>query len=362
MATIDFDRLNKACDERRIYALQLEIGDICEQGCTYCYMNALPQVYNQLSDEKITEILHDCKHLGISAVEWLGGEPLLRQSIFEHMGLATDLGLRNNVWTGGLPLTDMKVLRQTLHHARYGLISVHVSTVNPKTYRRLHPERPASDLTRIVEAVERLLELGYPADQIINSVTFTGMQTADDMIETIDYFERRFGILTSLNVYHTYLRPGQSRSELEQFIPDRAAVSKVYRRWTRQYNVERLPMNCVNKQYCSATMAVLCDGSVTPCATIRPTDAPKLTNGTSLFDIFQDHREELIFGHFRDPENLPPECRTCVLADCCWGCRSRAFAAGEGIYGRDPRCFRHPAKSAKHPGNEASRSRPQSED
>ncbi len=347
MATIDFDRLNEAYDEARIYALQLEVGDICEQGCIYCYMNALPRVYNQLSDGKITEILHDCKRLGISAIEWLGGEPLLRQSIFEHMGLATDLGLRNNVWTGGLPLTDMKVLRQTLHHARYGLIAVHVSTVSPKTYRRLHPERPTSDLTRIVEAVERLLELGYPADQIINSVTFTGLQTPDDMIETIDYFERRFGILTSLNVYHTYLRPGQTRRELEQFIPDRAAVSKVYRRWTQQYNAERLPMNCVNKQYCSATMAVLCDGSVTPCATIRPPDAPKLIESRSLRDIFHQHREGLIFGRFRDPDNLPEECRTCVLSESCWGCRSRAYAAGEGVYGRDPRCFRHPVRSGR---------------
>jgi MoaA/NifB/PqqE/SkfB family radical SAM enzyme len=30
------------------------------------------------------------------------------------------------------------------------------------------------------------------------------------------------------------------------------------------------------------------------------------------------------------------------MNDQCWGCRSRAYAAGRGIHGKDPRCFRFP--------------------
>ncbi len=337
---IDFDKLFQAYENRGFYSLQLEIGDICHQGCVYCYMNALDSQSNSLSDSQIRRILEDAHRLGISAIEWLGGEPLLRHTVFEHMALCETLGMRNNVWTGGLALQQDDILRNTAKYARNGLISVHVSTVDPQLYKIMHPKRPQNDLDVILNRVQDLLDLGYPSDQLLNSVTFTGLQSAENMIETIDYFEQAFGIKTSLNVYHTYLRPGMTRADLQRFIPDRTAVKKVYKRYCRQWGVKEFPMNCVNKQYCSATLAVLCDGSVTPCATIREQNAPSIHDDPSLYRIAEKHRDHLIFSRYRDMKNLPTPCRQCRLRDTCFGCRSRSYAAGKGLYGRDPRCYR----------------------
>ncbi|HDQ71008.1 MAG TPA: radical SAM protein [Chloroflexi bacterium] len=337
---IDYERLQSAYERETFYSLQLEIGDECQQGCLYCYMNAVEHGENTLSDEQIGRILCDAHALGVAAIEWLGGEPLLRTSIFEHMAFASSLGMRNNVWTGGLPLAEDGILRQTVEWAQDGLISVHVSTVDPDVYQRLHPTRSPDDLAAILDAAEATLDLGYPASQMLNSVTFTGLQTADDMIHTIDYFEHRFGVKTSLNVYHTYLRPGTPAGELERFIPSPDAVARVYARYTRQWGVERLPMNCVNKQYCATTLAVLCDGSVTPCATIREKDAPNLHTDGALFDVATRIRDHLTIKPFRKRENLPQDCQRCKMSEQCFGCRSRAYAAGRGLYGKDPRCFR----------------------
>ena len=127
---------------------------------------------------------------------------------------------------------------------------------------------------------------------------------------------------------------------LARFIPSPAAVSRVYKRWARQWNATEMPMNCVNKQYCSATLAVLCDGTVTPCATLRPADASSIHDGKGFATLAERHRRELTFERMRDPANLPAACAASILADSCWGCRSRAYAAGLGIYGPDPRCFR----------------------
>lgn len=337
---IDYERLNEAYERRGFYALQLEVGDVCRQKCSYCYMNALEEPKNTLSDEQITAILHDAKRLGIVAIEWLGGEPLLRDSIFEHLRLAKRLGLRNNIWTGGLPLADEAVMEQTIALADPGLISVHVSTVNPELYERLHPGASRNDLFTILSCVSEILAKGYPASQMLNSVTFTGLQPAEDLIETIDYFEHEFGIKTSLNVYHTYLRPGTLPGKLQEFIPSPEAVAKVYARYTEQWGGRELPMNCVNKQYCSANLAVLCDGSVTPCAAIREKDAPTI-HRQSLYEIAMSRRDHLIFAPFRERSNLPADCQTCRLTHICFGCRSRSYAAGQGIYGKDPRCYRH---------------------
>ncbi len=192
----------------------------------------------------------------------------------------------------------------------------------------------------ILDSVKRILDMGYPAQQMLNSVTYTGLQPADDMIATIDYFEDNFGIKTSLNVYHTYLRPSTPVGELEKFIPLPKDVAKVYKRYSKQYGNAQLPMNCVNKQYCSATVAILCDGSITPCATIREADAPNIHTDGTFYDIFQRNRDYLVLKTMKDTNHLPKDCIGCNMNNICWGCRSRAFAAARTIYGKDPRCFR----------------------
>jgi radical SAM protein with 4Fe4S-binding SPASM domain len=319
-------------------------------------MNALAAETNTLFDEQIERVLVDAQALGVTAVEWLGGEPLLRGSLFDHMQRARRLGLRNNMWTGGLPLTDPEIRRRTAALCEPGLIAVHVSTVDPEVYHRLHPTRNRDDLAYLLEGVAATLALGYPAERMLNSITFTGLQSAADAIAAIDYFEREFGIRTCVNVFHTYLRPGTDPGRLAEFIPDDRSVARVYRRLNRQWGGGPLPLNCVDKRYCSATLAVLCDGSVTPCATIRPADAPNLHRDGSLAEIAARHRDALTFKRLRDPDNLPADCCGCPLEDRCWGCRSRAYAAGLGVEGKDPRCFRCGLSSRgdrRHAGGES---------
>lgn len=337
---IDYPKLKQAYEENRIYALQLEVGDLCYQNCLYCYMNALPDPKNTLGDEEIYQILKDSHQLGITAIEWLGGEPLLRSNILTFLEKAKSLGFRNNIWTGGLPLSNRHLSKELVSLASPGLIAVHLSTINPHLYEYLHPGRTKDDMYQILRGVEFLLEEGYPPQSMLNSVTYTGLQPAEDMIETIDFFEDKFSIKTSLNIYHTYLRPGTPPGEFARFIPPPSGVSRVRKRIALQWGLKQLPMNCVNKEYCSSTMAVLCDGNVTPCATIRPADAPNLHRDGNLIAIFEKHRAELTLQFFRNPENLPQECQRCRLNDHCFGCRSRAYAEGFGLYGKDPRCPR----------------------
>lgn len=338
---IDFEKLYQDYENDNIYSLQLEIGDKCNQNCIYCYMNAVEEEINTLSDDQIKKIIIDAKKLGISVIEWLGGEPLLRKSIFSHMNFAQKLGFRNNIWSGGLPLSDDYILKNTIKYSDSGLISIHVSTVNSDLYEELHPNRSKKDLESIIAGIEKLINSGYSSNNILNSVTYTGLQTAEDMINTIDFFEKKFGIKTSLNIYHTYLRPEISDDELERFIPNRKDVVKVYKYYAKHHKVKNLPMNCVNKQYCSATVAVLCDGSITPCATIRLKDSSNIHTDGSFYDIVNKNRDYLIFKKLKDENNILNSCRSCSLSNICWGCRSRSYASGNGIYGKDPRCFRN---------------------
>ncbi len=335
---IDQAALAEAYGQNRFYALQLEVNDACIQGCVYCYMNALPRVERVLSDQEVLGVLAQAAAARFTAIEWLGGEPLDRPGVFGLMERARELGFRNNVWTGGLPLARRETTREVARLAEGGLVSVHVSTLNPMLYERLHPGRPAQDIATVLSGVQLLLDLGYPPERMLNSVTFTGVQPADDMIATIDAFEERYSIRTSLNVYHTYLRPGHDAGELARFVPSSDDVRRVHRRYERQWG-GRMPMNCVDKRYCSATAAVLNDGTLTPCATIREGVGDVRDEG-GLTGLLERHRDALTLAALKDPRNLPEGCAKCGVSEDCWGCRSRAYAAGRGLLGKDPRCYR----------------------
>lgn len=337
---LDYKLIELAYQNDGFYSLQLEIGDVCHQNCIYCYMNALEISQNQLTDDLIIKILYQSKDLGISAIEWLGGEPLLRENVFHFLEIAQKLGFRNNMWTGGLPLEDKTIAQKLADYCQFGLISFHLSTINPQLYELMHPNRSTQDIYTIINGVEYLLKIGYPASQILNSVTFTGLQTADDMIKTITYFYENYGIQTSINVYHTYLRPGFKMHDLEKFIPSPKETAKILNFYKKLIKVDELPMNCVNKQYCSATIAVLNNGYVTPCATIREKNPLMNVQNFDFIEIVDKHRDYLTFKKLKDKENLPPDCRVCNLNNRCWGCRSRSYAIGDGLFGKDPRCFR----------------------
>ncbi|MBE0418381.1 MAG: radical SAM protein [Coriobacteriia bacterium] len=335
---IDQNAVAEAYEQDRFYALQLEINDACMQGCAYCYMNALPHGQRILSDYEVLEIVEQAAGAGFTVIEWLGGEPLDRPGAFAFMERAHELGLRNNLWTGGLPLDRGGVAERVVELSSGGLVSVHLSTLDPAVYVLLHPERTAQDMSIVLSGVERLLALGYPAERMLNSVTLTGAQGAEDMIATIDAFEDRYGIRTSLNIYHTYLRPGHDPGELEWFVPSAGDVTRVQKRLQRQWGGP-MPMNCVDKRYCSTTVAVLNDGTVTPCATIRD-GVGSIREQEGFLGLLREQRDSLVLKTLKDPANLPDGCVDCGMSSDCWGCRSRAYAIGAGVLGKDPRCRR----------------------
>ena len=342
MSLIDWKKLQDLYQRDLVYALQLEINDVCEQGCEYCYMNAPSIRQGRLLSDTLRMAISDAADMETYCIEWLGGEPLLREDAFELMTFAAEKGLRNNMWTGGLPLADEETARKCVQLTQGGLISIHLSTLDPEIYQKSHPARPITDMHKIIEGVENCLNAGKPPEMMMNSTTLTSHSTAEDMINIIDHFQTEYGIPTCVNVYQFYEpRSGENIDEVLRFKPDLKTVRKVLNHLHRSAGNVSYGANCVNKQYCSATIALLNDGRLTPCATIRPDDAPTIfENG--LRDTFQAHRDWLVVKKLKEKDNLPDGCRNCKKNDYCWGCRAKSWDYFHDIYQRDPACFMNP--------------------
>ena len=110
----DFKEEQKYFKENKVYAVQLESTNACPQDCLYCYASQKDAPMKELSRQKIIEVLDSASTMGIRAIDWLGGDPLVRDDWYVLMSYARDLGLRNNIWTSGIPLENMGVARKAL--------------------------------------------------------------------------------------------------------------------------------------------------------------------------------------------------------------------------------------------------------
>jgi MoaA/NifB/PqqE/SkfB family radical SAM enzyme len=131
-------------EKNLVYAVQIESCLSCEGGCRYCYASAQDPLTAELPAACIHRILHEVKEAGVRAIDWLGGDPLMRKDWYELARAAQDLGLINNVWTSGIPLADPRVAQQVAEVTSGGFVSVHLDSLDEEIYRVLHTGDPGT--------------------------------------------------------------------------------------------------------------------------------------------------------------------------------------------------------------------------
>lgn len=322
--------------EKRLYSLQIESIDACNQGCIYCYAGSMPKLKLGLTSEEIRSLLEDLVELGVRAVEWLGGDPLLRPDWYELLQYARSLGFINNVWTSGIPLGNKKVAEKVLETTEGGFVSVHVDSINPDIYQKLHPRGDVRNIEKIIAGVDNLLAGGKSPENMINCIAYTSLQGPEDAIDTMTWFFERKGLRTCLTMFN----PAGKGAELGDLEPGRADIARVFAARDRiNYGDDGLTISSMDtdKYYCGTMATVTFKGDVTPCSVIRKGVAN--IRDTSFKDIIAEHLGTLIHSDLHDTRNLPKPCDACKNNLHCWGCRASAYHYSGDANGIDPKCW-----------------------
>ncbi|MBE0522515.1 MAG: radical SAM protein [Candidatus Methanoperedenaceae archaeon] len=330
----------KYFEECRVYTVQIESSLACQQGCLYCYASSEDAPMKELSSEDIYAILDSAASMDVRAIDWLGGDPLLRKDWYELMKYAVDKGLKNNIWTSGMPLMDIEVAAKAVEISDGGFISVHLDSLDREIYRKLHTGNPERKMDAILEGVDNVQSLGKKPENMINCITFTKPVADEDVKNTIRYFFREKGMRTCL----TQLSIVGLAKEHADWVPDLKEIREACEtRDKDNYPDSRLSMGSMdtNKFYCGGIICVTVDGDVTPCSVIRKGYGN--IHDSSLENIVDRSRNELLFTHIRDPGNMSGHCRTCKNNSVCWGCRATAYYETGDILAPDPRCWNNPA-------------------
>jgi radical SAM protein with 4Fe4S-binding SPASM domain len=326
----------KYFEQRKVYTVQIESTSACPQRCLYCYASQRDKTSKELSKKNVIAILDSASNLEVKAIDWLGGDPLVRDDWYELMIYAKDLGLRNNIWTSGIPLKDMEIAEKAVEVTGSGFISVHLDSLNETIYSKVHSGDPKKNIKAILTGVDNTLVLGKSPNELVNCITYTKPLVGSDVKKTIKYFFEEKGIRTCLTLLcnvglaleHKEWQPSASDIKGACELRDDVNYSN------SPYSISTMD---VNKFYCGGIICVTMNGDVTSCSVIRKGFGN--INDSPLEDIIKNFKNELLFIPLREEKNMPDSCCSCENNTVCWGCRAMAYYESGDMMAKDPKCW-----------------------
>jgi radical SAM protein with 4Fe4S-binding SPASM domain len=325
--------------EKKVYTVQIESTSACPQSCLYCYASQKGVPINELSKKNVITVLDSASNLEVKAIDWLGGDPLVRDDWYELMIYAKDLGLRNNIWTSGIPLKNMEVAKKAVEVTDSGFISVHLDSLNETNYSKVHSGEPRDIIEAILTGVDNALAFGKSPKELINCITYTKPLAGSDVNRTIKYFFEEKGIRTCLTLMcnvglateHNDWQP--SASDIKDACEFRDDVNYS----NSPHSISTMD---VNKFYCGGIICVTVDGDVTSCSVIRKGFGN--INHSPLEEIVEQYKNELLFIPLRDEKYMLDSCSNCENSSVCWGCRAMAYYETGDMMAEDPKCWINP--------------------
>jgi radical SAM protein with 4Fe4S-binding SPASM domain len=297
------------------------------------------------------EALHVIDQIALVNPETLlilsGGEPLLREDLFELAGYASGQGMMVVVGSNGLLINDSVAFK--LKQSGVSGVSISLDSVDPKIHDGIRSTESAWE--GAIRAV-RICQSNGLAVQINTTVTQANYHEIPRLIpysRTLGakVFSPFFLICTGRGEELTDITPEQYEEIMSMILKSqedydgmmiRTRCAPTFRRilYQRDPNSPLLKMDtgrCLaGLHYCRITP----EGDVTPCPYI-PLSVGNVKR-TSLKELWTESTE---FVLLRNP-SLKGKCRVCEFRLICGGCRARALAFHKDYMEEDPWCVYRP--------------------
>lgn len=331
-----------------------EVSGRCNQSCTFCYNTwkageSPPK--RQLGTRKTLALLDRViEETGCMSISLSGGEPLLRTDIFEIITFIKRRGVKVNLISNGLAMTD-EVADRCISSG-VDLFQITLLSDQPELHDRL---TGVDGFSKVLDAILNIKKR--------NGNVFTFFVALADNIHT-------FGKTLELNLllgvpavaFGRFIPGGAGFDGWERFLPDPESIDEALRtgnEMCRKYpltiSVSTPILPCLNDisryrnirfGFCGAcneehaVFGIDPEGKLKMCS-----HSPHL-----LGNLLEEPFERLIDNSFRDElcETVPAYCADCPdLPHCRGGCRSSAQVCTGSFESEDPYLTRWKAKARK---------------
>ncbi len=306
----------------------------CNLKCVHC---ARAICTDELSTKEILRVLEESTELGTTFFTIAGGEPLLREDIFEILEYATDLGLHTEVLTNGTLLTPKIV--KGLEKALVDGIRVSLDYADKNKYDRWRGSQGAFE--RVIKGL-KILSGSSMRVGINSTIMLDNLSEIDALMnlatkEKVNYI--RFAPIVSAG--SASLLPVLSADDwttISSTIIDCARKNIDYIKYSDYREIPSLKK--VPDSFalpCPAGIAwvdIMPDGGIRGCPFLPPEKSN--VREKSLKDIWHNN-----FAAIRKVQNssLEGECKNCNYDECRGGCIAERIIRG-GFYNEQKICIK----------------------
>ncbi|WP_438444627.1 TIGR04053 family radical SAM/SPASM domain-containing protein [Gorillibacterium sp. sgz5001074] len=362
-----------------------EVTRACALNCLHCRAEAQHRRHPmELSTEEGKRLLDEIQSMDSPLFVFTGGDPLMRDDLFELASYAKSIGLRTSITPSATPRVTEEAMRKAVD---IGLdrwaFSLDGSTA--EIHDRFRGTSGSFDLT--MRSLATLRKLGMPlqinttvcehnkrdlqniADMlgemgvVMWSVFFlvpTGRGKEDDMItpeegEEILHWLAELGEKVSFGVKTTaapfYRRVLAQRAKAAGKPPE-AAAGKMIGVPAFATTTGKSPFGAGDGKAAMRAPRGVTDGSgfvfVSHTGDISPSGFLPLDCGNVRdMSLAQVYREHPVFTGIRQPELYAGKCGVCEYRGICGGSRARAYTATGDYMGSDPACAYQPDEWVK---------------
>lgn len=316
-----------------------DITSRCNLQCRHCYVEADAQRTEEPSFEKAIAIIDQLRKAKVFRLSFSGGEPLLRNDLYELLQYASQF-FPVELATNGLLLTEEAALK--LKAARVSVVQMSMDGLE-HAHDYLRGRKGA--FNRLVEATKILKKVKIPfgVTTVIYKKNASQIKEVIELAESLGAFTIRFYRLI-------YTGRGEELSSLDLTPSEyKKALEQVYNYKGNIYAVadeafgfllhgQENPHQWVGCQAGRTVAGIKANGQVVPCPMFE--DPIFYCGKVPDEDFATIWKESPVLEQFRSLENIHGKCAACQhLYQCGGGCRAAVYAKTNDLYSSDYQCF-----------------------
>jgi len=328
----------------------------CNLRCKHCYATAGKPLPDELTTEEALETIDKLDRMGVTIIAFSGGEPLVREDIFELTRYAADKGIYVAIATNGTLITEKMARKMRESGISYVQISLDGRKETHEAFRGI---RGCYD--RTVDGIKNAVKEGFfvNVSMTVTKYNYRDVPAVVELCERlgVDWFMHYNFIPTGRGreIVDADITPEQ-REELLKYLYERNNNSKIsllstapqFARVALQCQGSIVPTHFYNVNAekrlrqlaefiggCGAGrfyFAIKANGDIQPCVFFP----------LKVGNVREDDLEELwlhnpVFEDLRDKDILEG-CGNCRYRYVCGGCRARAYNYFGDYLKPDPGC------------------------
>lgn len=350
--------------ESRIYSISWNITRRCNLQCAHCYLPAheilgdasysRSESEKELSTSECFQLIDQIAQINPKALLILtGGEPLLREDIFDISQYASQIGFMVVMGTNGTLINDE--LAEKMAESDIKGVGISVDSLVPERHDSFRGIKGA--WKNAISGIEALKRVGLE----FSIQTTVSTENYDEIPQIIEYshqigakvFTLFFLVCTGRGQELTDITPSQYENMLTKLYQIQLKYSKrdssmlisakcvpQYRRIVYEFD----PNSPLIKTYAGGCPAgihycrITPEGNLTPCPYL-----PLIVGNLREKTFVEIWKSSEVFYQLR-ASNLTGRCGDCEFQTICSGCRARAYAETQDYLEEDPWCSYKPGK------------------